>query len=93
MKTTITKKEEKELIASVERGEWKPVKDMEKEIARHRLMARETMKKDQRINVRLTRHDLISLKTRAVHEGIPYQTLVTSVLHKYVTGQLAPQNG
>ena len=54
MKTTITKKEEQELIASVERGEWKPVKDMAKEIARHRLIARETMKKDQRINVRLT---------------------------------------
>jgi len=89
MKTTITKKEEQELIASVERGEWKPVKDMKKEIARHRLIARETMKKDQRINVRLTQHDLISLKSKAVHEGIPYQTLVASIIHKYVSGQLA----
>jgi len=89
MKTTITKKEEQELIASVERGEWKPVKDMEKEIARHRLIARETMKKDQRINVRLTQHDLVGLKTKAAHEGIPYQTLVASIIHKYVSGQLA----
>ena len=89
MKTTITKKEEQELIASVERGEWKSVKDMEKEIAQHRLIARETMKKDQRINVRLTRHDLTSLKTKAAHEGMPYQTLVASLIHKYVTGQMA----
>jgi len=89
MKTTINKKEEQELIASVERGEWKPVKDMRKEIARHRLIARETMKKDQRINVRLTQHDLISLKAKAAHEGIPYQTLVASLIHKFVSGQLA----
>lgn len=88
MKTTLTKKEEQELIASVERGEWKPVKDMKKEIARHRLIARETMKKDQRINVRLTQHDLISLKAKAAHEGIPYQTLVASIIHKFVSGQM-----
>jgi len=89
MKTTITKKEEQELVASVERGEWRPVKDMGKEIARHRLIARETMKKDQRINVRLTQNDLVSLKAKAAHEGIPYQTLVASIIHKYVSGQLA----
>ena len=89
MKITMTKKEEQELIASVERGEWKPVKDMKKEMARHRLIARETMKKDQRINVRLTQRDLIGLKTKAAHEGIPYQTLVASIIHKYVSGQLA----
>jgi predicted DNA binding CopG/RHH family protein len=89
MRTTITKKEEQELVASVERGEWKPVKDMEKEIARHRLIARETMKKDQRINVRLTQHDLVNLKAKAAHEGIPYQTLVASIIHKFVSGQMA----
>ena len=89
MKTAMIKKEEQELISSVERGEWKPVKDMGKEIARHRLIARETMKKDQRINVRLTQNDLVSLKAKALHEGIPYQTLVASIIHKYVTGQLA----
>lgn len=89
MKTTLTNKEEKELMGSVERGEWEPVKGMEKEIARHRLMAHETMKKDHRINVRLTQHDLIGLKTRAAREGIPYQTLVASIIHKYVTEQMA----
>jgi len=89
MKTTMTKNEEQELMTSVERDEWKPINDMKKEIARHRLIARETMKKDQRINVRLTQHDLVGLKTKAVHEGIPYQTLVASIIHKYVSGQLA----
>ena len=85
----MTKNEEQELMTSVERDEWKPINDMKKEIARHRLIARETMKKDQRINVRLTQHDLVGLKTKAVHEGIPYQTLVASIIHKYVSGQLA----
>ena len=89
MKTTMTKNEEQELMTSVERDEWKPINDMKKEIARHRLIARETMKKDQRINVRLTQHDLIGLKAKAVHEGIPYQTLVASIIHKYVSGHLA----
>jgi len=85
----MTKNEEQELMTSVERDEWKPINDMKKEIARHRLIARETMKKDQRINVRLTQHDLIGLKAKAVHEGIPYQTLVASIIHKYVSGHLA----
>jgi len=89
MKTTMTKSEEQELVVSVERGEWKPVNNMKKEIARHRLIARETMKKDKRINVRLTQHDLMALKAKAVHEGMPYQTLVASLIHKYVGGQLA----
>ena len=81
-------KEEKELSASVERGDWKPVKDMSREIVRHRAIARQTLRKDKRINIRLNQHDLIGLQTKAVREGVPYQTLIASVLHKYVTGQM-----
>jgi predicted DNA binding CopG/RHH family protein len=92
MKTTLTKKEEKELIASVERGEWKPVKNREKELLRYREAARETLKKDARINIRLTQRDLFNLKSKALREGIPYQTLVASILHKYLTGQLVSQS-
>ena len=88
MKKTLTSKEEKELIASVERGEWKPVKNRDKELPRYREAARETLRKDARINIRLTQRDLFNLKSKALREGIPYQTLVASILHKYLTGQL-----
>jgi hypothetical protein len=47
-----------------------------------------TLKKDRRMNVRISERDLKGLKVRAAEEGIPYQTLVTMVLHKYVTGRL-----
>jgi len=89
MKTTLTKKEERELMASVERGEWKPVKNRDKEMFRIREAARETLRKDARINIRLTKRDFFNLKSKAIREGIPYQTLVASVIHKYLTGQLA----
>ena len=89
MKTDLTKREEKELKESVERGEWVPVKKNGKDLQRFREAARETLRKDARINIRLTKRDFFSLKTRALKEGMPYQTLVASVIHKYVTGQLA----
>ena len=50
--------------------------------------ARATGQKDQRINIRLSRSDLQAIRTRALQEGIPYQTLISSVLHKYVSGTL-----
>ena len=88
MKTTLTTKEEKELMASVEAGHWKPVKNREKELLRFREAARDTLRKDARINIRLTKRDFFNLKSKALREGIPYQTLVSSVIHKYLTGQL-----
>ena len=78
--------EEAELIRSVEAGEWGPVKDADLE--KYRDAARATLRKDQRINIRLTKRDLMSLKVIATEEGMPYHTLVASVLHKYVTGRL-----
>ena len=89
MKMILTQKEEKELIKSVESGEWKSVKNREKELSRYREAARETLRKDARINIRLTKRDFFNLKSKALREGIPYQTLVASVIHKYLTGQLA----
>jgi len=50
--------------------------------------ARATGQKDQRINIRLSSGDLQAIRTRALQEGIPYQTLISSVLHKYVSGTL-----
>jgi predicted DNA binding CopG/RHH family protein len=53
-----------------------------------RQSARATGQKDQRINIRLSSGDLQAIRTRALQEGIPYQTLISSVLHKYVSGTL-----
>ena len=79
-------KEERELEASVARGEWTSVGPAE--IARHVAMARAFMQKTRRINIRLSPSDLVGIQKRAVEEGIPYQTLMASVIHKYVTGRL-----
>ncbi len=81
------KKEEQELLESVEAGEWQSVADREKEVSRYREYAAATFKKDRRINIRISSRDLKALQKRALREGIPYQTLVSSVLHKFVSGQ------
>jgi predicted DNA binding CopG/RHH family protein len=83
-----TDKEEKELVSSFEGGEWTPVRDREQEIARLTKMARTAARKNKRINIRLSDGDLTRIKEIAEREGIPYQTLIASVLHKYGTGLL-----
>ncbi len=80
-------KEEKEILKVFEAGEFKSVLTPR----RKKLLqsaAEETFKKDKRINIRISSRDLESLQRRALEEGIPYQTLVSSVLHKYVSGGL-----
>ena len=81
-------KEEKEILKAFETGKLKKSKNFKKQIAQHKVIAEATFKKDARINIRLSSRDLRSLQARALKEGIPYQTLVSSVLHKYVEGQL-----
>jgi len=80
--------EDKEIIESIENGEWKSVENLEEMKRKLIVAASETAIKDYRINVRISKRDVEALKTRALEEGIPYQTLVTSILHKYVTGKL-----
>ncbi len=81
------KKDEQELLESVEAGEWQSAPDREGDVSRYREYAAATFKKDRRINIRISSKDLNALQKRALREGIPYQTLVTSVLHKFVSGQ------
>ena len=59
------------------------------ELARMRAAARATAIKDKRVNIRLSSVDLLDIQARALQEGMPYQTLIASVLHKYVTGRLS----
>ncbi len=80
--------EEKHLLQSVERGEWKAT-TRKAELQKYEEAARYTLKKDARLNIRISSRDLEILRKRAVEEGLPYQTFVSSLLHKYVTGRLA----
>ena len=84
--------EEKEILEAFEKGELKRAKNATQEIERHKAVAEATFKKDARINIRLSSRDLRSLQARALREGIPYQTLVSSVLHKFVDGQLVDKS-
>ena len=81
-------KYEKEVLAAYEAGVLKPVATKD-ELARMREAARATAMKDQRINIRLSSGDLRDIQVKALQEGMPYQTLIASVLHKYATGRLA----
>lgn len=80
--------EEQELLSSFENGEWKSVKNVEKEKKLARKTAAKTLIKDVRINIRLSSVDILHIKQKAAYEGIPYQTLITSILHKYAAGHL-----
>jgi predicted DNA binding CopG/RHH family protein len=77
--------EENKLITAYERGEFKPLKDQKGAKRTAVRAARRYMRKDARINIRLSTADLEMLKQRAVEEGLPYQSLIASVLHKYVS--------
>ncbi|MDP8985171.1 MAG: antitoxin [Pseudomonadota bacterium] len=83
--------EEKEILESFESGRLTPVKNRSRELARHRKVAEATFAKDSRINIRISSKDLRALQKRALAEGMPYQTLVSSVLHKFVEGQMVEQ--
>ena len=84
----MNKNEENEIINSVENGEWSSVSDLQRMKEKLVSAAAETALKNYRINVRISKRDVEALKTKALEEGIPYQTLVTSILHKYVTGRM-----
>ena len=79
---------EQEILASFERGEWRSVRNQKGEIARIRASAAATLLKNKRINIRISSLDLEGLQARAAEEGVPYQTLMASVLHKFVSGRL-----
>lgn len=80
--------EEREILQSVEAGEWTRVPNRDEEVRRYRGYAAEAFKKDRRINIRISSRDLDAIQKRALVEGIPYQTLIASVLHKYAAGRL-----
>ena len=80
-------KEEQGILDAVEKGGWKSVPELAKEKLRYATVARATQRKDRRVNIRMTERDLVRFQKRAEEEGLPYQTLISSVLHKYINGR------
>ncbi len=84
--------EEKDLMESIEHEEWRSVKNIKIEKEKAIAAARNTLKKDKRINLRFTQKDYRQIQIKAIEEGIPYQTLISSIVHKYLNGSLAPRS-
>lgn len=81
-------KDEKEIIDSVERGQWRSAPRLKRERSRYVRYAKATFRKDRRVNIRISSRDLEAIQKRAIEEGLPYQTLISSLLHKYAAGRL-----
>jgi predicted DNA binding CopG/RHH family protein len=79
---------EEEILNVYETGKLKSVAS-KSELAKFKAAARSTAVKDKRVNIRLSSGDLSDIQIKALEEGVPYQTLIASVLHKYVTGRLS----
>ena len=93
MKKMVLNDEEKDILDSYDRGEWRPVKKRKQEIKKLQKYARNTLQKDKRINIRMSSKDLDQVQAIAAQEGIPYQTLISSIIHKYVSGYLIEKKG
>lgn len=84
--------EEQEINEAIERGELKSVPHLAKKIAEAKQIASNTIRKDARVNIRLSSTDLNRLKQKASFKGLPYQTFIASVLHEYAAGHFDNQN-
>jgi predicted DNA binding CopG/RHH family protein len=80
--------DEKGLLESVERDEWKSAGGGKRQGTRYARYAKATFRKDRRLNIRLSSKDLEAIQKRALAEGLLYQTLISSLLHKYASGRL-----
>lgn len=88
MKKKDVNNEEKDILDSYEQGQWRPVRNRKREIKKLQQYARNTLQKDKRINIRMSSKDLDRVRVIATQQGIPYQTLISSIIHKYVSGYL-----
>ncbi|MDO8346145.1 MAG: hypothetical protein Q7T48_23325 [Cellvibrio sp.] len=79
---------EKDLLAAFEAGELKSTSPSKAHLAKFKAAASATFIKDKRINIRLSTPDLMDIQARALEEGLPYQTFIASILHKYASGRL-----
>ena len=83
---------EQEIERTYEHNEWKSAPKAGELKERYAQYARNTFQKNKRINIRISEWDLLRLKAKSLEEGIPYQTLVASLIHKFVKGSLVEHN-
>ena len=88
MKKNQIDKDEHEILDAIENGQWELVRPKKSELAHYAEIAKNTLRKSERMNIRISKTDLNRIRAKAAEEGIPYQTLVASVIHKYVSGSL-----
>ena len=88
MKKTKFDAYEQEMVDAFEKGEMSSIITSRSELQKYRAAARNTFIKDRRVNIRLSTPDLMDIQEKAAEEGMPYQTLIASILHKYVSGKL-----
>lgn len=86
-------KEEKEILEAYEGGRINLSTPSKKEIESIKTIARNTFKKDKRITIRLYDHDYKGIQKKAMEMGIPYQTLISGIIHRYIEGELVSKNG
>ena len=79
---------EREIVEAFESGKLKSISPSKAELRKYKEAARATFIKNRRVNIRLSSPDLMDIQARALEEGVPYQTLIASVLHKFVSGRL-----
>lgn len=86
-------KEEKNILEAYESGKLKLSTPSKKEIEAIKAAAKSTFKKDKRITIRLYDHDFIGIQKKAMEMGIPYQTLISGIIHRYIEGELISNTG
>ena len=86
-------KEEKTIVDAFEKGKMTLVTPLKKEIETIKATARKTIIKDKRITIRLYDHDYKGIQKKALEMGIPYQTLISGIIHRYIEGDLISKTG
>jgi predicted DNA binding CopG/RHH family protein len=86
-------KEEKAIIDAYEKGKMKLSSPSKKEIEAIKATAKKTIIKDKRITIRLYDHDYQGIQKKALEMGMPYQTLISGIIHRYIEGDLISKTG
>jgi predicted DNA binding CopG/RHH family protein len=86
-------KEEKNILEAYESGKMKLSTPSKKEIEGIKAVAENTFRKDKRITIRLYKHDFTGIQKKAMEMGIPYQTLISGIIHRYIEGELISRIG
>ena len=86
-------REEKDILKAYESGQMKPTRPSNKELEAIKAAASSTFKKDKRVTIRLYEHDFQGIQKKALQMGVPYQTLISGIIHRYIEGDFISKNG